>query len=229
MVALFVVGLVVANFIVMPLIVKKGSEIEVPDVVGLPMEEAILRLNEQGFEAVADERRPDTLLEEGRIIEQKPRPGSKVKKGRLVQLVVSSGEESVRVPYLLGLTWEQASSISERRGFAISSVDTVDSDTVPAGRVVAMKPDPEIRVKPGTQIHLYISAGPEGKTLVTPNLIDLPLEKARELLEQDSLVIGEINKIEAAGKGGIVVLQSPDAGVLVAAGDTINIYVGQEP
>jgi beta-lactam-binding protein with PASTA domain len=169
-------GLIVGNYIVMPLIVGKGNEVEVPQVVGLSLEEAIVRLEELGFESAANEKRPDTLYPEGVIVEQRPVAGSKVKKGRLVQLVVSAGEEAVRVPYLLGLTLEQATAIAQRRNFEIEKVDTVQSDTIPSGRIVAMKPDPEIRVAKGTKLRLYISAGPIDKTTPVPNLFDLPLE-----------------------------------------------------
>ena len=92
-IVLGVLGMLLANYVIMPWITGKGTEVEVPEVIGLMLEDAIVVLDEQGFESVADEKRPDTLYEEGRIIEQKPRPGSMVKKGRLVQLVVSSGEE----------------------------------------------------------------------------------------------------------------------------------------
>lgn len=228
-IALGALGFVVANFIVMPIIVGKGNEVEIPEVVGTPLEEAIVRLSEQGFESVADEKRPDTLYPEGVVVEQRPGGGSMVKKGRLVQLTISSGEELVRVPYLLGLTIEQAQAISQRRKFEINQVDTVQSDTVPAGRIVAMKPDPEIRVQKGTKLHLYISAGPIDKTIPVPNFIDLPLEKVQEMLEADSLVLGEVRKMEVPGKGGIVILQSPDPGMFVGAGDTIRVTVGQEP
>lgn len=222
-------GFLVGNYIVMPLIVDKGSEVEVPEVVGLPLEDAIVLLQEQGFESAAHEKRPDTLYPEGTVVGQRPGAGAKVKKGRLVQLVISSGEESVRVPYLLGLTLEQATAIAQRRNFEIEQVDTVQSDTVPAGRIVAMKPDPEIRVAQGTKLRLYVSVGPIDKTIPVPNLIDLPLQKAQEMLEADSLVLSEVRKMEVAGKGGIVVLQSPEPGVFVGKGDTIRVTVGQEP
>ncbi|TET22717.1 MAG: PASTA domain-containing protein [Candidatus Stahlbacteria bacterium] len=227
--ALGILGFLVGNYIVVPLIVGKGDEVEVPEVVGLPLEEAIVLLEEQGFESVADEKRPDTLYVEGTVLEQRPGAGSKIKKGRLVQLTVSSGEESVRVPYLLGLTLEQATAIAQRRNFQIEQVDTVQNDTVPPGRIVAMKPDPEIRVAQGTKLRLYISAGPIDKTIPVPNLIDLPLGRAQEMLEADSLVLKEVRRMEVAGKGGIVVLQSPEPGVFVGKGDTIRVTVGQEP
>ncbi len=223
-----IIGVLIGNYIVMPLIVGRGSEVEVPEVVGLRVDDAIIALKERGFEAAPNERRPDTLYEEGTVIEQKPRAGSKVKKGRQVQLVVSSGAELVRVPYLLNLTLEQAVMIAERHRFEIEAVDTVSSDSVLEGRVVSTKPDPEIRVVPGTKLHLYVSAGPATQNIPVPNVIDLPLEKARAMLENDSLVIGEIRTMPVKGKGGIVILQSPEPGFLMAAGDTVNLTVGQE-
>ncbi|MBA7625479.1 hypothetical protein ES703_32909 [subsurface metagenome] len=49
------------------------------------------------------------------------------------------------------------------------------------------------------------------------------------MLEADSLVLSEVRRMEVAGKGGIVVLQSPEPGVFVGKGDTIRVTVGQEP
>jgi beta-lactam-binding protein with PASTA domain len=210
-------------------IIEKSKEVEVPNVVGLPLEEAMVVLDEKGFQAVGDQKRPNTLYEEGTVVEQKPSAGSKVKQGRLVQLVVSSDVEAVRVPYLLGLTIEQALSIAERRGFEIEKVDTVQSDTFAQGLIVAMKPDPDIRVTPGTKLRLYISAGPASKNIPVPNIIDLPVEKARAFLESNSLVMGEIHRMSIVGKGGIVVRQSPDPGVLLKAGDTVRVTVGHDP
>lgn len=229
LIAVFVVGVLVANFIVMPLIVGKSKNIEIPNVVGIPLEEAIVVLDEKGFQAVGDQKRPDTLYEEGVVIEQKPVGGTKAKKGRLVQLVVSSGVEAVRVPYLLGLTLEQATSIAKRRGFEIEKLDTVQSDTIGPGRIVSMKPDPEIRVTPGTKLHLYISAGSADKNIPMPTVIDMPLDRARSVIERDSLVLGDVAKMPMRGKGGIVILQTPDPGVLLKAGDTVRVTVGQEP
>lgn len=223
------IGYLVGNYVVMPILVGKGQEIEVPEVVGMSLEEAVHRLSEQGLESTVDEKRPDSNYIAGTVIEQRPSGGIKVKKGRLVQLVVSTGEELVRVPYLLGLTLDQATNISRRRGFEVAKIDTVQSDSVRPDRIVATNPDPEIRVKRGTRLHLYVSAGPVGKTIPMPNLIDLPLIRARKALEADSLVLGEIRTHQIAGKGGIVLLQSPEAGVLVGAGDTVNLTVGQEP
>ncbi len=222
-------GVLVANFVVMPLIVGRANEIEVPDVVGLMTEDAIAQLRELGFEASADERRPDTLYGEGAVVEQRPRAGSPVKKGRRIALVISSGPELKRVPYLLGLSIDQASAIAERHEFEISAIDTVQSDTVPAGRIVSMTPDPEIRVEPGTSLHLYVSAGPKNKTIPVPNLIDMPVAQAREFLEADSLIPGKTTHIPMAGKGGIVILQSPDPGIFLGAGDSVHLTVGEEP
>ncbi len=223
------IGLLIGNFIVMPLIVGKGQEVKVPEVVGLTLEDAVGILQEQGFNAAGDETRPDTLYEEGTVIEQKPRSGAMVKKGRLVRLVISSGPEKKRVPYLLRLTLDQAEILSARQGFEIASIDTVENDTVPAGRIVAQKPDPEIRVEPGTKLRLYLSAGAVGKTIPAPNLIDITLEKAKEKAEADSLFVSVLRYMPIEGKGGIVVLQSPDAGVLLGAGDSIHVTVGKEP
>lgn len=223
-----VLGILIGNYIVMPLISRKGKEVTVPDVVGLHMEDAKAKLLQNKLVAMIYQERPDSIAPEGTVIAQKPKAESIVKEGRTVFLTISKGREMLRVPYLLGLKLEQALKIAENQGFKVT-VDSVENDTIPAGRVVAMKPTPEIYVPPNTPLLIYVSKELSGKTKVMPDLTGMDIAQAMEIIEKDSLILGMIREIEIKGQGGIVILQTPKAGTKITSGDTVNLIVGKEP
>ncbi len=223
-----VLGVLIGNYIVMPLVTRQYAETEVPSVIGLYFEEAKEKLKDKGLGAVCHEEIPDPEKPKGVVISQKPKPGAIVKKGRIVFLTVSKGRERIRVPYLLGLRLEQAMKIAESRGFRVARVDSVMTDTIEEGRVIAMKPTPEIYVLPKTPIILTVSTMDTSATMVMPVLEGVDFEKAKEILRDDSLVLGSVREIEVEGQGGIVIIQTPKPGAKIKKGDTVHLIVGKE-
>ncbi len=222
--AFFLIGLVVFNFLLMPWIVHQGKEVEVPELVGKSLTEVqeIVKGKELTYE-VYDER-PDTLWPQGYVMEQRPKAGSVVKAGRMVSLVVSTGPQRLRVPYLYGLTLEQAQNIALNLGLKVVKVESLASDTFPAGRVCRVFPEPNSSVDKGSPLELGISAGGSGKITI-PNLIGLTLDAAKSLISQSQLLVGEIKEVTAEGEPGMVLIQSPPAGAQVDTADTIRLIV----
>ncbi|HIE08263.1 MAG TPA: serine/threonine-protein kinase [Armatimonadetes bacterium] len=73
-------------------IISKGAElVEVPDVVGLPLESAKREIEAAGLSVGDVSRRYDPYASLGEVVDQWPRPGAKVAKGGEVSLVVSKG------------------------------------------------------------------------------------------------------------------------------------------
>jgi eukaryotic-like serine/threonine-protein kinase len=73
------------------IIVSKGTEkVEVPNVVGEARAEAVATLREAGLHPVVQEQETEATAKVGRVIDQFPPPGSKVKKG--TEVTVSVGK-----------------------------------------------------------------------------------------------------------------------------------------
>jgi beta-lactam-binding protein with PASTA domain len=106
--AFFVIGVLIANFLVMPLLVGRGEEVAVPNVCDLTLDDAIEQLEGAGLEGVVVERRFDQIIKEGNVIIQEPFPEARVKKGRIINLTVSLGPETIKVPYLMGISYEKS-------------------------------------------------------------------------------------------------------------------------
>jgi beta-lactam-binding protein with PASTA domain len=85
---------------IMPRFVRHGSEVEVPDVMTLPLEEAVLRLQEVGLSVRDTLVNASPTVEVGRVMDQAPRPGTRLKPDRGLRLVVSGGRQEQRIPEL---------------------------------------------------------------------------------------------------------------------------------
>ena len=218
----FVAGLVLANFIIMPAIVKMGQELSVPNVCNLPLDSAIHVLKTKGLQGVVKERRYDQIIDEGRVIIQEPLTDTKVKRSRIINLSISLGAETISIPYLYGVDYEKGKLIIENLGLLIESVDSVVSDSVLPGKILRTIPDFENEVKKGDAIRLVIS---KGIMMRMPNLVGLKLEQAKEIVKKIGLVIREIKEIEGSGEKGTIMVQNPEPDKIINTRDSVNIMI----
>jgi beta-lactam-binding protein with PASTA domain len=220
--AFFVVGVLIANFLVMPILVGKGEEVTVPNVCDTALDEAIKTLKTVGLEGVVVERRYDNIIEEGNVIIQEPLPDTRVKKGRIINLTVSLGLEMIRVPDLIGINYEQGVSILRRLGLAVAKTDSAFSDSLELGRIISTAPEAGTEVKKGEQISMLLSKGIVRRM---PNVAGLQLSQAQLILEKMGLIIGRIEEVQGSGKKGTIIVQNPEPGSVVNRGDTVSIMV----
>ncbi len=220
--AFFIVGILLANFLIMPLLVGKGEEVVVPNVCNLTLDGAIDELKSAGLEGVVVERRFDRIIEEGNIIIQEPLPDARVKKGRIVNLTVSLGAETLTVPALSGVNYEQGISIIKKIGLVVAKVDSVFSDSVEIGKIIETIPEADAEVKKGDGIRIVLSRGLIKRM---PNIVGQQLSRAQVILERIGLVIGKIEEVQGSGGKGTIIVQNPEPERIVESGDTVTLIV----
>src|SRR6188768_967561 len=85
-------------------IVLAKEQLIVPEVTGLTVADASLKLKAKGYELKAGESLPSATVEIGRIVEQAPTAGTQLERGKVVTVKTSSGADQVEVPALVGMT-----------------------------------------------------------------------------------------------------------------------------
>jgi serine/threonine-protein kinase len=220
--AFFITGILIANFLVMPLLVGRGEEVLVPNICDLTLDDAIEQLKDAGLEGVVVERRFDQIIKEGNVIIQEPLPEARVKKGRIINLTVSLGPETIKVPYLNGVGYDQSVSIIRRLGLVITKIDSAFSDSIEPGRVIGTSPEAETNVKKGDSITLILSKGIIKKM---PNIVGMQLSQAQLSMEKMGLILGGIEEVQGSGKKGTIIVQNPEPGRIVNSGDTVRVMV----
>ena len=107
----------------------------------------------------------DTVLT-GTVISQSPSANTQADKGAEVDITVSSGPSTVKVPDVSRQSVSSASANLASAGFKVTTVSQASS-TVPAGEVIGTNPAAGISVAPGTTVTIIVSTGP-GTTTSTP-------------------------------------------------------------
>lgn len=221
-----------------------SKEVQMPNVQGMPYEDAVNQLKRSGFSEKNIQRqdkkdqgsndsgtyRPP--YQAGIVFDQDPKSGNTVKTGRKVTLTVSSGPDQVEMPKLEGLTEKEAKDALSNLHFDLSKIKftTVSSKDVEKGRVVKQSPSQLVPINPGQEdrIEVSISAGPEMTTV--PNLQNLTLEQAVSKLQAAGLKLGQTARTNSnLVPANMIFRQSQDPGLKVPQDTSIDVWVSLGP
>jgi hypothetical protein len=132
-------------------------EVSVPDVVGRPYDEALSRLEADGF-AVRREDEFDPVVLEGIVVRTDPPSGQSHATGTEVAVHVSRGRGGT-IPGVDDLTFEEAEALLRAEGFAVRR-ESEFSDEVAAGVATRTEPAAAEEVAEGSEVIVYVSIGP---------------------------------------------------------------------
>lgn len=224
MLGLFTLLAVVSGYLTMQLVKEKGR-VEVPDLQGLAAATAIERLRELGFQPRIVREEPSEKIPKGAVIVQKPVPGSKLRKGSEIRLVVSRGSDQVVVPDLAGLDVTQASQALIELGLTVGRTAKVHSDGYPENQVIAQDPQPGSLLSLGSPVDLLVSLGPEPASYIMPDLTGKDEASARGILKALDLE-AVVSYEEESGQEGLVLRQEPSPGSRIKAREQVKLVVG---
>jgi beta-lactam-binding protein with PASTA domain len=208
----------------------------VPTVVGLPVDQAFVRLQAAGFKGstkkVASPRPRDTVLR------QSPAGGSQAAKGSLVQLTISKGGKGqATVPGVVGLTESAATAKLGAAGFRSKVTRTASGK--PKGLVNSQSPVQGEKAARGSIVALSVSAGPSTTTGTTsttpapsgpkvPRVIGMGQAQAFTRLEQAGFRVDSF-PVTSSRTRGLVVRQSPQAGTRARPRSVVRLSVSLGP
>lgn len=221
-----IVGLLaLANWVVMPLVVGHGRVTVVPDVVGMDRFAAEETLAGRGLRVAEVRTVPNSAVKTDRVVAQSLMPGAKVKPGRGLRLDVSRGAGRTRVPYVGGLPLDKATAVIEEAGLVFGGVESLRTQNLPAGQVVATVPPGGTELAEGETVVLQVSS--RVGRFPMPNLVGMDVETAKGLVISQGLVLGELRDALSDEPPGMVLIQYPEEGSSVKTGDTVGLIVAQ--
>jgi len=219
-------GTILKDGDVVTITVSTGAgAIEIEDVTGYPFEQARATLEQQGFIVNKSESYHDEVPK-GIVISQNPTGGRNVTKGTAVALVVSLGEDKVRVPNVIGHTLDAAKSELTQAGIRVGTVEEVFDDAVEAGRVCYQSYPVGSYIEKNESVNLQVSKGGRPETyyykadIVAPSVLEAPEYKSGDLVDV-SLVTAD-GKILLSTRTSTFPISADYAGIASARG-TITI------
>ncbi|MHA1153883.1 MAG: PASTA domain-containing protein, partial [Alphaproteobacteria bacterium] len=79
------------NFLLLPSLIHSNKVVTMPDIRGLSVTGAETELRALGLEVAVGRQRAHPTIPEGMILDQIPSPSSRIRGGRMVRVVTSSG------------------------------------------------------------------------------------------------------------------------------------------
>jgi beta-lactam-binding protein with PASTA domain len=210
-----------------------GESITVPDVRGLSEEKLVRFIEDKHLQY----KIIDSLFEDGKapgtVIEQDPKPDSKVKENRTIYLTVNSSRPpKVKMPNLVDVSFRQAEAILQTFGLRVGQ--TIYKPDLAKNAVLAQmykghSISAGTEIYKGSAIDLVLGDGLGNAEVPVPNLLTLTRGEALFVLKGSSLNIGTITfdngvKNEDAAK---VYKQIPEADghATIKQGEAVDIFL----
>ena len=198
--------------------------VDVPTVVGSNVDTSRSALDQSGLMLVVAEDREDTAAPPGQILTQHPLPGSKLHQGERVNVVVARAPTLVKVPGVIGQLLTEARIRLEKAHLTISSVVEQAHPTLGVGMVITQSMAEGAEVRAGTGVELKVSKGAE--TVTVPAVVGKGLSKAKDLLTQAGLTVGQIHHASNDDRSpGVVLDQKPAANSARGKGMAVDLVV----
>lgn len=214
------------NDIVMPIITRHGSEFELPDVSGYAYKDAEYILERLGLkmEVTSEEYHPDKP--EGTILSQYPPAQTKVKSGRTIKVVKSSGQKMVQIPTLAGFSVRQAKLNVEAVGLELGDIAWTFSDSLPERVVVFSYPVSGAEIPYGSRVNLMVNRGRLSGIVFMPQLVGRTYTEAESTLKKLGLKIGLVTHVRNENYlPGTVLEQSAEQATELETGEEIDLIV----
>ncbi len=212
--------------VIMPIFVRQGWEVSVPDLSGMPQKEAEEKLQKLGLSLEVGAQISDTTVPIGVVVSQTPLPGSIIKRGKNVRVGISSGGKIVILSDLSGLTLRQARIKLEDMGLVMGDLLFQEAGELPENQVVRTLPPAGSKLALGKPVTLFISQKVSTDSVLVPNLVGKSMPEGLTILKEMYLELESVKfKVDKEILPGTIISQSLEPGQRVEKGSQIDLVV----
>lgn len=214
---------------------RHGRTITVPDLSGMPTEEAKSTLNRMNLRYTINDSIFDSQAEKGTVASQNPEKYTEVKRNRTVYLTtVAILPEMTTMPDLTDLSLRQALALLQTYGLKAGNLEYVPS--IARNAVLQQKfnqgtIEPGTTIEKGTAIDLVLGTGEAGTSVIVPMVVGRTREEAIQLINSASLNLGDEVFLDDETEQARVYRQSPNAMYSthrVPMGSKVDLYYRSE-
>lgn len=190
-----------------------GSEVRIPKLVGLSPAEAERISIANGLIVVRESKFYSAEIPPGKIMNQIPAPGSKVRRGWRIRVAESLGPQRAVIPAVLGQSARAAEIDIRRRGLELGRKATLSLPSAAADQVLAQSPPPNTEEIASPKVDLLLASPAPAQEFVMPNLVGSRLSDAAAKIQAAGMTLGRVYEVRATSPVPVPVLQDPVAGV----------------
>ena len=220
--------------------IRGEEQTMVPDIRDRDLTAALLELQVKHLNPRIQLRFTQSSADKGQILEQNPPPGTIVKAGREIHLVVSQGVMINTVENFIGRNVDEVRMDLQ---VMFSSLGALGDSSVPQllnlreplmyefseeapGTILQQRPEPGTPISGPTVLELVVSRGSENIMILIPDLLRLNMEDALEQIGRTGIDFQFVLRpIRTGETAGTVVAQSPPGGTTTASTTRVALTV----
>lgn len=219
--------LITSVLFIIPRISNK-KEVVVPNVANLSIVDAEKVLKDSGFEIASDNKlEASSTVKEGVVIGTDPISGVSRKKGTIITLIVSSGEEGIVLENYVGSNYYEIKGKLEANEIKVTvEKKEVDDKTLKENTIIEQYPAAGTKVVKGDTVKLII---PDVITNY-PNFVSegWKIEDIETFCSEYGITLTVVEEETDAYPVGTIIKQSRSADTKVISGATLKITVAKE-
>jgi len=200
-----------------------GCGPKVPNVVGMPADEAVRVLQDAGYKLGTTTKMYSSGVPAGQVFLQNPQAGERLREGEPVALTVAFALGSISVPDVSTLSADEASKAIAAAQLLPVQVDQY-SDTVAKGSIGGQVPEAGAKVDPGATVVYVVSKGKAPEKVKVPDITGKQQDDADAAIKKAGLRPSAQKAYSDTVAKGAIVLQNPAAGASVSP-DSLVSYV----
>ena len=195
-----------------------GGRPTVPDVAaGVSVDQARDAIKDMGLQAGVDDSKREYSddIGEGRVIRLDPQPGTPLKLGERVEIIVSKGAEPKPIPDLRGKTRDEAFAALQDLGLRPVDADQQFDQDIDGGKVIGTDPPTNNTPEPGSEVKVVTS-----NAVTIPDVNNRSVQEAQQILQGLGLQV-QVQQLTGAGR---VFGQNPAANTRVPPSSAVVIF-----
>jgi len=211
------------------------EEVTVPDLSGLTLEQATTKLKRMGLTVKASDKMPSDEINENSIMLQNPLNGEMCRKGDVIYVTISSGneEDDYLVSKYTGMKFREVSAELEIAGINVEVIE--DSKSIlPKGTITDQSVESGEILKKGSTIKLTVSSGTENfdsSYYNVPRFKGMNIDYIKTLSGAEHFAYNFVYEYSSEYIEGIIFAQSvestDESGNLQLSGTEITLYVSR--
>jgi serine/threonine-protein kinase len=206
--------------------ILQKEAIEVPSVLGLPVQSARALAENRGLMFVVTEEREDARSPAGNIVSQRPMEGSRIERGHTLDVVVAKAPAPIKMPGVVGLVLADGRLRLESAKLVVGKVSEDTSANVKAGSIISQGIGEGGETRIGTTVDLVVSKG--AATVAVPSVVGRSLAKAKEELQKAGFSVGNVrSRSDDDHSDGLILEQTPAANQQAPKGSLVDLVINR--
>ena len=158
------------------------------------------------------------------VLDETPKPGTKIRQGATVTLAVSNGPAPIKAPNLVGKSLDEAQSIAAKLGFTISVTEEAPIANYPPHVIASQETQAGQKINAGSTIYVVVSKG--GGLAQIPDVRGQDFATAQQALKAAGFQTGANYATNPPGPdNGTIINEQPQGGTMAEKGSQVQLWI----